>query len=279
MAKEKTRYKIEGSWIIIPLSFPVPFPSPALHCAMNKDRKPLGRKNYGHIPHLPGSRMGPGDHKCHEGQKKIATSQKRDRHDFIIVQEKLDGSNVGVAKIDNVIYPLTRAGYIADTSRYEQHWKFANWVYENQDRFLALLNNGERVCGEWLLQAHGTRYNLPHEPFVAFDIMIENKRLIFNDFLERVGKYNFVVPKVLHKGEPLSIEAMLKLIKISAHGAIDPVEGAVWRIERNFLNNKIRQRTWKVDFLVKYVRPNKKDGIYLPEVSGEKAVWNSYPDS
>lgn len=77
---------------------------------MKKDRKPLGLKNYGHIPHLPGPRMWPGDHKCHEGQLKIATNQKRDRHDFIIVQEKLDGSNAGNVRIENVIYLLTRAG-------------------------------------------------------------------------------------------------------------------------------------------------------------------------
>jgi hypothetical protein len=60
--------------------------------------KPLGIKNYGHIAHLPGSRMGPGDHKCHTGQERIATRQTRDRHDLVIVQEKLDGSNVGVAR-------------------------------------------------------------------------------------------------------------------------------------------------------------------------------------
>jgi len=52
-------------------------------------QKPLGRKNYGHIPYLPGSRMGPGDHKCHEGQARIATAKVRDKNDEIFVQEKL----------------------------------------------------------------------------------------------------------------------------------------------------------------------------------------------
>ena len=28
----------------------------------NSIHKPLGRKAYGSIPHLPGSRLGPGDH-------------------------------------------------------------------------------------------------------------------------------------------------------------------------------------------------------------------------
>jgi hypothetical protein len=63
-------------------------------------QKPLGIKNYGHIPHLRGSRMGVGDHTCHDGQSRIATAWVRDRHDEVIVQEKLDGSNVGVARLD-----------------------------------------------------------------------------------------------------------------------------------------------------------------------------------
>ena len=139
-------------------------------------RKPLGRKNYGHIPHLPGSRLGPGDHKCHEGQARIATLKARDKNDEIFVQEKLDGSNVGVARLGETIFPLGRAGYMASSSRFEQHRHFSNWAYANLERFMAVLRDGERVVGEWLMQAHGTRYKLTHEPFVAFDLMIEDER-------------------------------------------------------------------------------------------------------
>lgn len=231
-------------------------------------RKPLGGKSYGHIPHLPGSRMGPGDHKCHEGQKRIATEKARDRHDVIIVQEKLDGSNVGVARIDGMIYPLSRAGYLADTSRYEQHWRFSQWVYANQNRFMAALQDGERLCGEWLMQAHGTRYDLRHEPFVVFDLMRGAERAPYDEFKARLFLY-FTAPHVLHIGGSLSIEdAMTKLKTYGMHGALDPVEGAVWRVERR----------GKFDFIAKYVRPDKVDGFYLPEQSGKEAVWNWTPD-
>ena len=244
------------------------------------NRKPLGGKSYGHIAHLPGSRMGPGDHKCHEGQMRIATEKPRDRHDLIIVQEKLDGSNVGVARIDGMLYPLTRAGYIAGTSPYEQHWRFAEWVYANQSRFLAVLNDGERLCGEWLMQAHGTRYDLRHEPLVVFDLMEGGKRVTHDEMVERVHAAGFVTPAVIHRGAPLSIAAAMKLLNRSGfHGSRDPVEGAVWRVERNELVDRgkggARQRT--VDFLVKFVRPGKVDGCYLPEISGGDAVWNWRP--
>ena len=243
-------------------------------------KKPLGIKNYGHIPHLPGSRLGPGDHTCHEGQARIATTKVRDRHDIVIVQEKLDGSNVGVALIDGIIYPLTRAGYIAKTSRFEQHSHFADWVYSNENRFRSVLQNNERICGEWLMQAHGTRYKLAHEPFVAFDLMLKTKRLPYDEFSERIKSGEFVTPKVLHQGQALPIDdAMKSLSKYGFHGALDPVEGAIWRVERNKLVNpgKSGERKWVVDFIVKFVRPDKVDGYYLPEISGNAPIWNSKP--
>jgi hypothetical protein len=241
-------------------------------------RKPLGSKSYGSIPHLPGSRQGPGDHSCHEGQKRIATEKPRDRHDQIIVQEKLDGSNVAVARLNGQIYALTRAGYVASTSPYEQHHRFQGWVFQNWSRFMAVLKDGERLCGEWLLQAHGTRYQLPHEPFVTFDLMIGPQRLVYDEFISRVAPGEFTTPHLLHRGGPLSIEdALQQLNGYGFHGALDPVEGAVWRVERNeLIRPNGSERRWLVDFLVKYVRPDKVDGCYLPEVSGGEPVYNSW---
>lgn len=242
-----------------------------------EDRKPLGKKSYGHIPHLPGSRMGPGDHKCHEGQLRIATEKTRDRHDKVIVQEKLDGSNVGVARVGDRLFFLTRAGYLAITSPYDQHHRFHEWAEKNEARFRELLQDGERLCGEWLFQAHGTRYKLPHEPFVAFDLMRGTDRATLDELTAR-NKQGFVLPRLISCNGPVTIEAALKAVTTSGHGAIDTVEGAVWRVERNEMINpgKGGERKWKVDFVVKFVRPEKQDGIYLPEVSGNPPVYNEY---
>lgn len=223
--------------------------------------------------------MGPGDHKCTEGQARIATEKKRDKHDHIICQEKVDGSNVGVAKVNGEILAIGRAGYLANTSPFIQHHLFHAWVESQKTRFAELLDEGERLCGEWLAQAHGTRYKLQHEPFVAFDLMVETRRAVYYDFIGRVQEFNFTTPHVLYKGDPFSIENALESIKISGHGAIDPIEGAVWRVHRNRLKNKhTKERIWVVDFLVKYVRPDKVDGLYLPEISGMDPVWNWYPN-
>jgi hypothetical protein len=246
------------------------------------NRKPLGQKSYGHIPHFPGSRMGPADHTCSPGQLTIATLKARDRHDVIIVQEKLDGSNVGVAKINGDIVPITRAGYLAITSPFEQHHYFAAWALfpAQKERFAALLEEGERVCGEWLMQAHGTRYNLLHEPFVPFDLMKGMVRLSWPDFKARVQSNGFTIANTIHEGSPFSIEEAMLRLKISGHGAIDSVEGAVWRVERyeQIRSCASSERRRKVDYLAKYVRPDKSDGIYLPEVSSKPPVYNWLPE-
>lgn len=226
--------------------------------------KPLGHRAYGSIPHIPGSRLGPGDHHCSPGQARIATESARDKHDYIIVQEKLDGSNCAVAKVGGKILALGRAGYLAETSKYSVHHSFLKYVQQNEQRFSSLLNEGERVCGEYLAQAVGTRYKLPHEPFVPFDLMTGKTRLPYFEFIRRIGQYGFTPPQCLSLGQPLPVETAITMLEISGHGAIDPVEGAIWRVERKGV----------VDFIVKYVRHDKEDGKYFPEKNGGCVLWN-----
>ncbi len=235
--------------------------------------KPLGIKNYGSIGHLPNSRMGSGDHHIEKGQAKIATVSTKDKKGKkreVFVQEKLDGSNVGIARIGDRIFPLTRSGYVADTSKYLQHQEFHKWVLRQQDRWLKLLQDGERLCGEWLYQAHSTIYNLPHEPFVAFDLMVDSERLIYDEFIKRISAVKIVAPHLIHRGEAISVnEAMNKLGKFGFHGAKDEVEGIVYRVEC-IENPNNRKEPRHIEFLCKYVRPDKKDGIYLKNSDGQE---------
>ena len=236
-----------------------------------KPIKPIGQKGYGSIPHLPGSRLGPGEHTVPEGQFAICCLRPRDRHDRVIVTEKLDGSNTSVALVDGRVIALNRAGYPVASSPYLQHRMFAVWVDDSEDRLKTVLREGERIVGEWLVQAHGTRYVLPHEPWVVFDLLRGHERIPFDEFRRRAVAGGFILPRVLHDGGPFSIESAIALLHPSGHGAIDPVEGAVWRVERR----------GKPDFLAKYVRPDKVDGIYLPDtgssVTGGRSLWNWWP--
>jgi RNA ligase len=222
---------------------------------------------YPRIPHLPGSKMTATDQKAEVWQIRACCKRLRSAEDRVVVQEKLDGSCMAVAKAHGEIIPLARSGNRAATSRYLQHRVVHKWAYQNLERFDSLLNENEICFGEWLMQAHGTRYNLSHEPFVLFDLKSNDSFLTCDALQERAAAFLFVTPRIIHEGSPLAVEDAVRLLKYSGHGAIDTVEGAIWRVERD----------GHVDVLAKYVFPEKKIGCFLSELPGQKPVWNWEP--
>jgi hypothetical protein len=223
--------------------------------------KPLGRKAYGSIGHLPGSRLGPADHHVHDGQAAICLTGRdsKGRTREVFVQTKLDGSCCAAARLDDgTLVALGRAGYLADSSPYAQHHLFADWVRDNAGRF-SFLEPGERCVGEWLALAHGTIYNLDGlPPFVAFDIMRGSDRVPLCEFLDRVGP-GLSAPDTID-GPATPEEAMGRLWDYGAEGGH---EGVVYRVERN----------GRVEFLAKFVRSDKVDGLYL-----DTERWNWRPE-
>lgn len=225
--------------------------------------KPLGHKAYGSIGHLPDSRMGPADHKITDGQAAICTVKARDKHDRIIVTEKLDGSNVAVANVGGIVVPLSRAGYAAMSSPFQMHHVFHRWVMARSWNPLPV---GWRVSGEWLSVAHGTMYDVT-VPFIAFDVFDDKNKRINHDMARAMfAELGLIGAYVVSDGLPISIEdALSALGPTGRHGATEAIEGAVWRVERKGV----------FDFAAKYVRPDKVDGKYLSGVTGgdEVPMW------
>lgn len=175
--------------------------------------RPLGGKAYGSIPHLPGSRTGPADRHLSPTHARICTGRPRDAHDHVVVLEKLDGSCVAAARLGDAIVALGREGRLAAHSPNEARRLWAAWVAQHSERFLATLQPGERLVGEWLALAHGTRYALRHEPFVAFDLLSGNERRPWREVQARVNAGGFVTPGLIHEGGPLSIDAVMKRLQ------------------------------------------------------------------
>src|ERR1700683_1361763 len=171
--------------------------------------KPLIQKNYGSIGHLPGSRLGEGDHHISEGQAAILIDKARDYKDLIIVQEKVDGANVGILRHEGKLIGLTKKGHKAIDSPMEQFKLFQKYIWNNEHLF-DFLEEGERLVGEWIAMAHGTRYST-QTPFIAFDIMKEHERTIYVEFCKRVGP-RIPIAHLLHLGHPISIKKIEKLL-------------------------------------------------------------------
>jgi len=231
--------------------------------------KPLNVKNYGSIPHLSSSKLGIGDHYVEKGMERILTEKKRDKNDVIFAYEKYDGSNVGICKVDNKIYALTRSGYEAKTSQYDQHHFFDEWVYNNEKLFLSLLKNGERIAGEWLFQAHGLKYRIEGEPILFFDYFNTNNKRVSQSELRMITEnYNLKMPRLLHIGDSISVDELIPILnqKTDSIKSEDNPEGIIFRVERND----------NVDFLAKWVRSDFETGKYLINVS-EKTYNDVFP--
>lgn len=226
--------------------------------------KPIDHKNYGTIPHLSFSNLGEGDKVIEPGQEKIITQNPRGSGyhkgaDRFIVTLKYDGSNVGVLKKDSELITVTRKGNKCVDSQFAQHQRFDEWIKLNRSKF-DLLPEGWRVVGEWLYQAHGIKYSIRGEPFVAFDIFDENnKRIPFSEFLEYCAQMPVNVPFVIDiTDKPLDKERLAELWKRRFNDlSISPIEGdhegMVIKVETN----------GEFNFIAKYVDKNFTPGLYL----------------
>lgn len=193
------------------------------------------QRNFGHIQHLPGSKMINAEDKL-LGQQEIDWLIKRRKDpatDIVIVTEKLDGMNAGVLKQNGVLYPLMRMGYDVRTSNISWIRGFSKFVEDNQYRFYELLNEGERVCGEWLLKTHTLQYNLQHEPFVAFDLIDDNNdREPYFEFINRIHSFGFTSPGLVHIGESIPSDMAIQIMGGGYHHVTDGCpEDVVYKYE------------------------------------------------
>ncbi len=233
--------------------------------------KPLNGNNYGSIPHLSSSKLGIGDHFIHEGQERILTEKTRDKYDLVLAFEKYDGSNIGIAKVNGQIFALTRSGYIASTSPYLQHHIFSEWVRKNIAVFKELLKEGERITGEWLLQAHGIFYNIKNDPIIFFDLFVNgNKRAVNHELETRALKFDLPLARKLHEGSSVSVTDLLPILnkKTEDIESVGMPEGIIYRIERK----------GKVDFLAKWVRSDFEAGKFCINKEQSELIYNATID-
>ena len=228
------------------------------------------RALYPKIPHLPGSRTGPADR--HVGRiRGESLTLKATAGAHIVVEEKLDGTCVVVVRDGTTVLAHGRDGRPAHASRNLGRRLFARWVNERREQFLALLEDGEHACGEWMPLAHGTRYSLSHEPFVLFDLVRSGKAVCRDRLFEKASRAGLSTPCVLHTGSALSTEMALELLGLRGHHGADAAEGVVYREE------------WPDEgvcsFVAKLVRMDKIDGLFLADHTGQGHVFNTWPGS
>jgi len=228
------------------------------------------RKCYFSIPHLPGSLKTDrkdGDVQPEEG--KHFTIKCKEKNDVVIVTEKLDGTCMGVIKDeDGQIYAINRSGYLAETSPWKHQRYFAQYVNRHYEKLDSVLSPGQRMMGEWMILAHGIKYDSLPCCWFVFDILGPKGFVPYAEHHKYIPDMSWCHVPIIYQGPAISIEDAWKITP--PHGFIncDKPEGLVYRIERN----------GKTIALAKWVRPDFEPGKYLSGISGSNIdVWNVHP--
>jgi RNA ligase len=171
---------------------------------------------YPRTPHLFGSRGTDDDR--HLGE--------RDSLDFLanaslIVEEKLDGTNVGIHFTSAGRLVLQCRGHEITTGMHAQYDLFKQWTMGKRPDLEIILEDRLILFGEWLYARHSVHYRaLPHY-FFEFDIY-DKERQVFLDLAARLeileGTGILTVP-VVHRG-PVTADDLAGLIGPSSFDSV-----------------------------------------------------------
>jgi hypothetical protein len=223
---------------------------------------------YPRTPHLFGSR-GTDDDK-HLGQQESL--------DFIsdaslIVEEKLDGTNVGIHFTSAGRMVLQCRGHEITTGMHAQYDLFKQWTMGTRPVLEAMLEDRLLLFGEWLYARHSVHYRcLPHY-FFEFDIFDKRRQVFLNlasrlELLEGTGIHT--VP-VVHRG-PATADQLRTLIGPSRFNSQfeNPVTGRTDnRMEGLYLRTEAAGR---VTGRAKFVRPEFVEKVKQSEHWQHQAV-------
>lgn len=120
---------------------------------------------YPRTPHLAGSRLQPGD----EDLAQVPLAELRGR--YVVVEEKLDGANAGIAIGEDGRLRLQSRGHVLGGGPRERHFDlFKRWAGAHAAVLARVCDGGLTVYGEWLYAKHTIFYDaLPHY-FLEFDV-------------------------------------------------------------------------------------------------------------
>lgn len=130
----------------------------------------------------------------------------------LIVEEKIDGTNVGIHFDDQGEMVLQCRGHLITEGMHPQYDLFKQWAAACRHRLETKLQNRYLLFGEWVYAQHSIRYRqLPHY-FFEFDVYDKNveRFLSLERRLELLSSVVQTVP-ILHRGA-ISQKALTDLI-------------------------------------------------------------------
>jgi ATP-dependent RNA circularization protein (DNA/RNA ligase family) len=211
---------------------------------------------YPRTPHVAGSRLQPGDEDV-----PVIPREQLESH-FLLIEEKLDGSNSGISfDGDGELILQSRGHVLTGGPRERQFDLFKRWASHHVVALREILGRRYLMYGEWLYARHTIAYDrLPHY-FLEFDILDrESGEFLGTDARRKLlaGGPVESVP-VLGTG---SVREMEVFIGQSRCSSTEPMEGLYLK----------REDSGRVTERYKYVRAG-----FLQAVADSGSHWADRP--
>ena len=170
----------------------------------------------------------------------------------LIVEEKLDGANCGMAYDDEDIGQIRNRKHILSKNYFqnkrtpakEQFLSAWGWQSRNKDKFM-YLNKFEKgqlaVYGEWVLAVHGIEYDHLPSQFIAYALYssLYSRFLPPDESRELLFEAGFDIARLLHTGKTTLEDLKDMANQRSSYSSLDKREGIVIKIPKSINQYKL----------------------------------------
>ena len=223
-------------------------------------------RKYPRTPHLEGSNLQEGDFDLSQ----ISFDYLKNK--YLVIEEKIDGSNVGISFEKGKLLLQNRSHYLQGGYKEKQYDLFKVWASSYSDELYNVIGERYIIYGEWMYAKHNIYYDdLPHY-FIEFDVYDKEKNVFLDtksrrELLKCLPIYS--VP-VLKEGYFKSYKEILDLLGesmyISNNCSSRLMEGLYIKVEEDgvvkerlkFVRKEYKQiQKDNNDFFKKEIVPNK----------------------
>jgi len=186
-----------------------------------------------HTPHFAGSAV------CKKGSKKLNdVATRRVLRAPLVVQEKLNGLNIGIGLVDGRLAIQGRRRYMGPSGQTRFAW---DWAEEHCCQLSGLLGEEMLLFGELLDVRHTVRYTGLHSHIIFFDLYSKSERtfVTHNELCGRIdaafgrGSAKSMTPPVLAKGKKFESGRELRSLLGKSRYSDEQMEGLYIRREKN----------------------------------------------
>jgi ATP-dependent RNA circularization protein (DNA/RNA ligase family) len=182
----------------------------------------------------------------------------------IIVEEKIDGANLGISFNLDGSFNLHNRGNAINPPYLGQWKKIPEWLNRHIDELFDELGTSKMMFGEWCYAKHSILYNRLPDWFIGFDVYdLPQGRFLSTKYRNTIlSKAGIPVIKELGRGL-FSLESIVKMLKKSTYGDASSeglylrIEEGKWLMHRAKIVRPVFMQSIDIHWSRKQLHPNK----------------------